>query len=376
MSPEEKKTLDEKISALYYTATEARAALGMNRDMFNYWVRVGRIKKRSLLGGKHGVYPKKEIDSLAAEIEATLMADAPDPLIFRRATLEDIEKEEHLAYQVFGQASAAPELKTARRAYLQSSPDSFWHLYDQDRLVASINLFPLQHAAYEQFRHGKRGWTYDIAQIERFAPGHPLECIIIDFLSTPVVSPQRRKQYSARILSELGKLLTDWARMGIEIAKVAAASATPTGQHILTHAGFQVIYDSGHNRLIYELDVESSNIKMLAGYKEALTEWKAAHPTEKVTAPPVSTTPPPMKKRSESPVRVQETVSTTEGLPDGLIGWRAYARSIGIAESTVQKAIARGDVHPIAGPWKVGKIYVQSALDEQGRADVDKLKKK
>lgn len=60
-------------------------------------------------------------------------------------------------------------------------------------------------------------------------------------------------------------------------------------------------------------------------------------------------------------------------LPEGLIGWREYCQARGIPQTTVQKAIKRGDVPIIEGRWKVGKAIVQGALDEEGRAIVDRL---
>lgn len=60
-------------------------------------------------------------------------------------------------------------------------------------------------------------------------------------------------------------------------------------------------------------------------------------------------------------------------MPEGLIGWREYCASRGIAPTTVQKAISRGDVPVVRGKWKVGKVYVEGALDEEGRAAVDRL---
>lgn len=60
-------------------------------------------------------------------------------------------------------------------------------------------------------------------------------------------------------------------------------------------------------------------------------------------------------------------------LPEGLIGWREYCQARGIPQTTVQKAISRGDVPVIRGKWKVGKAIVQAALDETGRQIVDRL---
>ena len=64
----------------------------------------------------------------------------------------------------------------------------------------------------------------------------------------------------------------------------------------------------------------------------------------------------------------QREVSETVGeLPDGLVGWRQFARLHEISESTIHKAIKSGRLPAIHGPWRVGKVLYGEALDENGR---------
>lgn len=367
------RSLDERLSKIYYTAAQARTVLGLDKDTFNYWVKIGKIQKRTI-AGSHGLYARKDIDTLAADIEAILMMDAPEPLTFRRATLEDLEKEDILAHLVFGQPAITPEIRQARRAYLQKNKDSFWHLYDQERLVSFINIVPLRQAAYEAFRHGQRGWTFDLEDIEQFAPGHPLQCIIIDFVTTPTVPPRKRKQYAARVISELGKTLIRWGEMGIEITHVAAASATETGQAILQNAGFRVVGDSGHGRLIYELDVLSSEAKMLRGYKSSLEEWRAVQHIEPRTASEPK--PEPIREETIEVVALRQRPaskssrppSQKEPLPDDLIPSARFANDHGIHENTVRKAIQTGRLQDERNDWILGKSTVKSAFNREQQA--------
>lgn len=278
------KSLDERITSLYYTASEARTILGMSKDAFNYWVRSGKIAKRSFLG-KHGYYAKKDIDALAAKIEAMMLADSPEPWTFRRGTIDDLEAETYLAYLIFGQRALDADMKAARRAYLERCPDSDWHLYDNDRLVAYINMVPISDKAIELFRTGKHhAWSFS-EDIQQFTPGQQHKCLLADFVTLPSAPPARRSAYAERVLLELGHVLRDFGARGIEITHFYAASSTATGIRILTHAGFKRRDTQVKDRYIYELDISAAtHMKMLEDYREAFAGWQAAH-TESPTSP-------------------------------------------------------------------------------------------
>lgn len=277
--------MDERIAKIYYTAAEARAVLGLSKDSFNYWVKLGKIQKRTLLGGKHGVYPKKEIDLLAAKIEAMMLADSPEPLTFRRATIDDLEAETYLAYLIFGQRALDPDMKAARRAYLERCPDSDWHLYDNERLVAYINIVPVSDQAIAQFKTGKHhAWSFS-EELRPYIEGQRHQCIIADFVTIPSAPPAQRSTYGQRVLLEMGHMLKDFGARGIEITALYAASSTPTGIRILKHAGFSQMVTSVKDRYIYKLDLTTStHSKILQEYKDALTEWQGQR-HERTTTP-------------------------------------------------------------------------------------------
>ncbi|HZU00286.1 MAG TPA: hypothetical protein VFA10_11520 [Ktedonobacteraceae bacterium] len=268
--------MDERIAKIYYTAAEARAVLGLSKDSFNYWVKTGKIQKRTLFGGKHGVYPKKEIDLLAARIEAMMLADSPEPLTFRRATIDDLEAETHLAYLIFGQRALDADMKAARRAYLERCPESDWHLYDNERLAAYVNIVSVSDQAIALFKTGRHhAWSF-AEELRPYTPGRKHQCIIADFVTIPSAPPAQRSTYAQRVLFELGHVLKDFGARGIEITSLYAASSTASGIRILKHAGFVPLTTDVKDRLIYALDLTSdTHIKILQEYREALSEWQS-----------------------------------------------------------------------------------------------------
>lgn len=281
--PKGKSNLSQQLAEKYYTPQEAMQRLGMTRDMFNNHVKRGTIIKHDLIG-KHGLFLKKDIDGLAIRIEAALMAAGTSMLKFRVAKKEDLPAINSMAYLNFGELSRSPERIDARRRFIEANPESTFVLVDGNTIVASIDLVPLRHEAILQFREGVRGWTFPRSAIEQFEPGHRLEAIIIDMMTStilPMNPPEdyptfreRKRSYAFALLSGLRDKLIEWGHKGIDIKSVDACGGYEDGKHILKTAGFTSIGTKQNGREIFTLDIDQSQIKMLEPYKQALAEWR------------------------------------------------------------------------------------------------------
>lgn len=266
---------DKQIADLYYTPQEAQKVLGMDRDTFNNYVRRGAIKRHVIIGSQ-GHFMKKDIDDLAERIETALIAaERPKNLVFRRAEMSDLDAINRLAYYHFGEGALTPERKGARLRYLETNPSSTFCLVNGDKLLSSIDIVPLAHAAILDFREGKRGWQFPSEMIELYAPGHPLELIIIDMMVTLNASPRVRESYAGDLLRGLSRQFREWASNGIEIKTVDACGGTELGRRILESAGFSYTGEKQPRRHMYHLEVEESDLRLLKPYRQALAEWKA-----------------------------------------------------------------------------------------------------
>lgn len=269
----EKFILDEEIARLYYTAQQAQAKLGMDKDKFNYTVRTREIKRVPFLGG-YGYYRKADIDMLANEIEAFLLIGESSDIQYRAATLDDIDDEVELAAMNFG-TSRAEASREHRIRLLKTLPEMTHYLFAQGKMVASINFLPINHEAILEFRQGKRGWLFEASELEQFEPGHRLECIVIDCMTTTCAARDKRIRYASLLLGNLTKVtFVDWANRGIDIGSIHAYGGTSDGRRILKRAGFELVGVYGE-RDIYCLDVDRSELPLLRDYKTALAEWKA-----------------------------------------------------------------------------------------------------
>lgn len=269
----------DRVSEHYYTAAEARAVLGLNENTFQTWVKNKKINRTKLPGMGQGVYLKRDIDRKAHLIEAAMIFDVSKDLEFRNATLADIDAEINLAHLIYGKRVLRPEAQRARKKLVETNPESTWILYDKETLAASLNITPITHDAIEQFKQGVRGWLFVPDQIRQLETGVPLECILIDFMTTPGVPPEKRKFYAETLLSELAHTtFKDWGARGIIISKLYTCGSTDAGRALLRNSGiFRELGEPVKGRVIFEMDVEHSDYLLIRPYKEALTAWREQH---------------------------------------------------------------------------------------------------
>jgi hypothetical protein len=270
-----RKPVSAHLSERYYTAQEAQAILGMDRNAFNNRVRNGTIKRTTIEGiTEHGFYEKKHIEDLAAIIEASLLAASTRSLTYRKAEIKDLDALNYLGYLHFGEGAIKPEAKAARQRYLELNPNSTYCLFNFEKLLASIDVVPLAHPAILEFREGKRGWQFPDEMIKQFEPGASLELIIIDMVVTPNVPPRIREVYASSLLHHLSKTFAEWGSQGIEITSIDACGGTDLGRRILEHAGFTYMGEKQKNRHMFHLDIAESDLKLLHPYKQALAQWQ------------------------------------------------------------------------------------------------------
>ena len=247
----------------------------MDEQALQYWVRKERLHKTVLPGRKQGRYLKKEVDSIAEQIEAAIIAQNAEGLNFRKATLDDLEEEYGLARIIFGRNADTPEIRQGKRAFLEKNPDIDYHLYDEGNFVGCIHIVPLKHDAIMEILEGSvAAWLIDTDNIEQFESGKLLECLFLDTLTHPGIEPIKRSSYAAYMITKLVRKLAEMGRRGVEITKVYGMSRTPSGIRILKSGGFQILkeYDSG--KVTFELDIANSDERILRGYKEALEQWR------------------------------------------------------------------------------------------------------
>lgn len=264
-----------ELAEFYYTAAEARKVLGVDQDTFQYWGKSERIRRIHLPGRKQAVYSKKEIDTMARKIEAVTLTEKTEGLEFRKATVSDLEEEYRLARVIFGRNADTPEIRKGKQLFLAKNPNINYHLYDHGNFVGCVHIVPLRHEAIMTLlRERIPAWTLDPSNIRQFTPQEPIECFLLDMLTTPGVEPNKRSFYAGRMLVHLAEVMEEWGRQGVQITKLYSMSRTPSGIRILKSAGFSILDEQEDGRITFELDISTSDERLLKGYKEALRQRK------------------------------------------------------------------------------------------------------
>lgn len=259
-----------KLSDVYYTASQARRMLGLTEDAFQGWIKSKKITKILLPNRKQGVFAKSEINMIAAGIDNAYLL-AKSPLRFEKASLASQDGEFKLTELVFGERTR--QFHEKRVELLKKNPDMSYYVFDTNFVVASINIVPMQHEGILQFKDGERGWLMG-RYVEQYIAGKPLELIIIDCITSPLVPLNRRRMYAQRLFFGIMEVFAKMAEQGIEIATIHACGGTPDGREILERAHFTYLGEPRPNRHIYELDIATSDFPLLAPYKEALVRYQ------------------------------------------------------------------------------------------------------
>jgi hypothetical protein len=257
----------------YYTAGQAQARLGVDKNRFNYLVRTGKIKKYVPPGMAQGRYSKAQIDRLARENLAFMAYDESQGVTFSKVINHtDIEDEYELAELMFG-SSAIHDIPT-REAWLAKNPETDFIVRDSGVLVAFLNLLPVKHDTIMDFMEGKiRGWDIPADDVLPYTPGETLECIVMGMGTDPRANRGNRARYGARLISGTLDFLEELARRGVTISNFYATSVTPTGIAILRNAGFEEMgktsKDSG-KRKRFVLDTMTSDTLLAQEYRNVL----------------------------------------------------------------------------------------------------------
>jgi len=278
-----------------YTSNETRKILNVSSSTLKALVEKGIIKKIAPPGHTHGFYTKTSVDEYHRQQLLFKETYAVKPVVmpittqhqeivpqdkgieFREATVDDIDQEVELVRLVFGERATAQE---ARKAFAQVNPHVDYHLYDQGKLVAYIDFIPLKHHAIIDWVEGRSTvWDINPENIEMFEPAKPVECLIADMITSPMIPLGKRTYYGRRLLVGLLRKLVEMGKQGIQITKIYAGSGpkTPLGLRIINEAGFKEIYRRGEGKVMSELDVMNSDEPILRAYQEAVKQWKQQH---------------------------------------------------------------------------------------------------
>lgn len=262
-----------KLSEKYYSGRDVQRLLGISEPQLRTLVSNKKLKKIIPPGRKTAVYLKSEVEGYAEQWEAFLMAKDPPKTTFKIADLEDMEDEHDLDARAVGPNGMPTEL---RKTWLEPNPESDYHVYHNNKLVAFMHLVPLKHEIIEGSMQGTISWR-DIdpkTAIEKYELGKPIELFVEGIASDPDTSEINRMHYMLVLIRNAGIELKKLGQRGIIVTKVYGKSQTPTGIAMATHAGMMEYLPRKGKMMRFVLDVEHSTTYLARKYKEGFEEWQ------------------------------------------------------------------------------------------------------
>ena len=271
----------------YMTPARAAELLGSRSNVYKL-AEAGRLHKHTPPGKTHGYYAEIEVQSII-DADKSFFDEKLHKISARFAQThpDDIHSLRELATRMFGPNTISEE---KRRALVEKEPRGNYVLKRDgtNEVIAYFYVQSLTHERILQYMRECRGSTLTPDDIRKIEPGTH-EMIIAGIGR----DPRADRQYIAVILHGFARELEQWGREGIEITRFYAYSETIEGVYLCFRMGLELWekprYIDGVPHFKFVLDVETSDIPLLRGYKQALAEYK-----QKKDLP----TPKPKKPRS------------------------------------------------------------------------------
>ncbi len=261
----------------FYTAKEAQERLGMNNNSFHYLVRKGTIKGVVLPGRKHKVYPRTEIDKLAATLVAIIEQYEHESSVFEPATLEDLPTEYQIDMSVFGRrGTTALEARIER---LKTIAEGNFVLKNAGDVVGYACYYPIERSYLLDVLAGRAAQPIPIDKFLPFVPSIPLDVYVFMIAVKPGFPPDTEKHYGLRLISGMVEHFRQLGERGVIIENLYARSWTTSGIRLCKKLGMEgEELENEPGRWLFSLNILSSDSLLVQEYRHAYNDYLVSQP--------------------------------------------------------------------------------------------------
>src|SRR5579884_1610554 len=226
---------------LYYTASQAKAKLGVNDSTLYTYIERGVLQRIVPPGKKHGFYLRSEVDQLARDMDAFFVTRKKTASVFSKATKEDIPTCVEITnsilnaggYVHFPLASAE-----TRISWMERNPDIFYVVKDEGQIMGYLSVIPMRRELIERVLRDEV-LMQDVKpdDILPFVPGVPIDVYLMTMVVRPSLGMSEKRAYGARLISGLMSTFIELGHKGIVFRDIYARSNTPDGIRLLRNLG-------------------------------------------------------------------------------------------------------------------------------------------
>lgn len=284
-----------KTNDQYYTATQVKQVLDITHGQLYQYVRNGNLHPVTPPGKKQGVYPKREVDELAAKLRAFYSTKQEKlSAFFSPATLKDIPAIADIDERTFNadkKEKAEPKeayirwIEEIYCKWLQKNPETFFVLRNTaNKTVGFASLVPIKKNTMDRFVRGEiKMGEIPLDDIEMFEPGKPIHLYVVALCIDPIYKGAAKVTYGQQMIEKLFDFLFNLAKRGVEIETITARNekGKPDGRNLLNKLGFSQLRSQVPDMHVFSVRVADSGYPKLIQYSNILAEWKHAHLIER-----------------------------------------------------------------------------------------------
>ncbi len=247
----------------YYTASEARAKLGLSKSLFFRKVKQELIPKVVLPGMTHGVYPKRDIDALVLSLHSKI-----EDFVFSRSTPADQVEEMNIGIRCFGYQFITPLAE--RIAFQQKCDFTFHSLKVRGKIVGYVSMFRFPEDFLDALLIGRRiEAEITVKEVLPFVRLTPFSIYIDVIAVDPTLPPHLRRLYAGILVFHFLDVVHNLLANNYQIARIYTVIANnKDGERLARKIGFQQIEGKSivPGRTAYGYTLEQEGLQRLQAH--------------------------------------------------------------------------------------------------------------
>lgn len=253
----------------YYTASEARAKLGLSHAMFFRKVKEGLIPKVVPPGMKQGVYPKRDVDALALSLQAVF--ELHEKVVFSRSSPADQVEEIEIGRRFYGHDFITPLAE--RMQFQQKAEFSFHSLKVNGHVVGYVTLFRFLPAFLEDLLSGRKiERDIGVKDVQPFTRLEPFSIYIDAFVVDPNLPAHEQDYYKSLLTVHTLDLILTLLANNYQITHLYTVSSNRQSDEQLHKLGFRPLPGKSlvPARTAYELALNEDTIALLRAMSQRI----------------------------------------------------------------------------------------------------------